>query len=206
MAAGDIIRLQFDQSIFGDQVQNILWYEVVTDDGGVDNEDAIADAFNLAVIPAWQPCVTNQLSMDCLGTQKMFPVPLSAFREKFLLAVGTAVGTALPIVTNALLQKFNPIISGRGRKGHVNITGISEDDSDEGRINSALNILLETLVTALTANLLSPGGGDYKPVWATFTKVAPIVVDGAVDWVRSVVLPRLSHIGTRKTPIRKLAP
>lgn len=206
MATGDVIRLQFDQSIFGDQIQNDLWYKVVADDLTDDNEDAIAQAFEASVIPAWQPVVTSELSMDCLGTQKVFPLPKTAFRERFLTAVGTAVGESLPIVATALIQKFNPLISGQGRKGHMSISGVSEADSEAGRIDSSLNILMDALVTALTANLTGGNGGDYNPVWATFTKIAPVVVDGSVDWLRSVVLPRLSHIGTRKTPIRKLAP
>ena len=206
MAAGDIILRQLDQSIFGDLIQNILWYEVVTDDTVKDNEDALAEQFEIDVIPKWQPCVTDELSLDCIGTQKVFPTPKTAFRELFLTAVGTAVGKAVPIVATALLQKFDPATSGTGKKGHMSISGISESDTDEGRIDASLNGLLFTLAAQLTANLITVNSGEYKPVWATFSKIAPIVVNGAVDWIKSVVMPRLSHIGSRKTPIRKLAP
>jgi len=206
MAVGDILLVQFDQSIFGDNIQNILWYEVVSDDIVDGNEDALAEQFELDVIPSWQPCVTAELSMDCIGTQKVFPTPKTAFRERFLTAVGTAVGEAIPIVATALIQKFDPTLSGTGRKGHVSISGISESDTEAGRIDSSLNSLLTSLAIKLVGNLTTLNSGEYKPVWATFTKVAPILVNGAVDWVKSVVMPRLSHIGSRKTPTRKLAP
>jgi len=206
MAIGDIIQVQFDQSIFGDNIQNQFYYEVVEDDISQDNEDAVAEQFEVDVLPSWQPCVTDELSMDCLGTQKVFPTPKTAFRERFLTLVGTAVGEAVPIVATALLQKFDPSVSGRGKKGHTSISGISEADTEKGRIDSSLNLLLNALAVKLVGNLVTPNSGIYKPVWAVFSVVAPIVITGAVDWVRTVVLPRLSHIGTRKTPIRKLAP
>ena len=203
MASGDIILVQLDQSIDSDNIQNIFYYEVVTDDTSKDNEDALAEQFEIDVIPAWQPVVTDALSLDCVGTQKVFPAPKTAFRELFLQAVGTAVGQAIPIVAAALLQKFDPSVSGRGKKGHTYVSGVSETETNEGRINPSLQTTLFALAGALTSNLVTVNAGEYKPVWATLTKVAPILVDGAVDWVRSVVMPRLAHIGTRKTPIRK---
>jgi len=203
MAAGDIILVQLDQSIDSDNIQNILWYEVVSDDTSKDNEDALAEQFEIDVIPLWQPCVTADLSLDCIGTQKVFPAPKTAFRELFLSALGTATGQAIPIVAAALLQKFDPAVSGRGKKGHTYISGVSESESNKGRITNALTALLFTLANKLTDNLITVNGGEYKPVWATFSKIAPILVDGAVDWIRSVVMPRIAHIGTRKTPIRK---
>jgi len=138
MAAGDIISVQFDQSIDGDTIQNIFYYVVDTDDGVKDNEDAVAEQFELDVIPDWQSVVTGDLSMDCLGTQKVFPEPKTAFRERFLSAVGTAAGQALPIVVAALLQKFEPSTSGRGKKGHTYISGVSENAVEKGRIDSGL--------------------------------------------------------------------
>jgi len=203
---GDIICLQFDQSIQSDVIHNTFYYKVEADSTTIDNEDAVADEFLAAVIPKWQPCVTADLSMDCLGTQKVFPTPLTAFREKFIDTLGTAVGTALPIVATALLQKFDPATSGKGKKGHSYISGVSEDDAEAGRISQSLVNKLVTLGLELTKNLTTVNDGIYSPVWATFSAIAPIVVDGSVDWIKTVVMPRLAHIGSRKTPIRKVAP
>lgn len=207
MAAGDIISLQLDQSIFGDQILNTFYYEVVTD--GPDpskNEDDLAAQFEIDVIPLWEPCVVADLSFDCIGTQKVFPVAeKTAFRELFLTAVGSAVGESIPIVATALLQKFNPAVTGQGKKGHVNISGISEADTELGRIDGSLNGRLFALADKLTENLITVGLAEFAPGWATFT-APPVKVDGIVKWLRTVVLPRLAHIGTRKTPIRKLAP
>lgn len=205
MAAGDILLAQLDQSIDSDNIQNIFWYEVDTDDTSKDNEDALAQQFEIDVIPAWQSAVTAQLSLDCIGTQKVFPGLKTAFRELFLQAVGTAAGQAIPIVAAALLQKFDPAVSGRGKKGHTYISGVSETEVNQGRITDALSSLLFNLAGTLTQNLLTVNSGVYKPVWATFAKTGPRVVDGAVDWVRSVVMPRLAHQSKRKTPIRKTA-
>jgi len=206
MAAGDLFRLQAVQSMDADIIQNNFYYVVDTDDGGPSNEQPMLDAFDAQVIPSWLPAVTGDLSIDCLSAQKVFPGLKRALIEKFITAVGTAVGQALPLPIAALIQKIDPALSGRGRKGHAFISGISEDNSADGRINGAQSSLLQTLLTSLNVSLTTPGGGIYNPVWATFTKVAPIVIDGFVDWTQGVVLPRLSHIGTRKTPIRKLAP
>jgi len=203
MAAGDILLCQFDQSIDGDNVQNVFYYVVDTDDSSKDNEDALAEQFEIDVIPTWQTVVTPDLSLDCLGTQKVFPQPKTAFRERFLTALGTAAGEALPIVVSALLQKFEPSTSGRGKKGHTYISGISEGNVAKGRIDSPLNLLLANLAVKLTADLFTPNAGVYKPAWAVFSAVAPKVITGFVDWTRSVVLPRVSHQAKRKTPIRK---
>jgi len=204
MAIGDIIQVDFDQSIDGDNIRNKFYYKVEADDTSKDNEDAVASEFEAAVLPKWQPVVTADLSMDCLGTQKVFPAPKTAFRELFLTLLGTAVGEALPIVATALLQKFDPAVSGRGKKGHTYISGVSADEVVDGRIKSALNGTLFSLANELSKNLTTINDGIYKPVWATFSAIAPIVVNGSVDWLRSVVMPRLAHIGSRKTPIRKL--
>jgi len=205
MAAGDLFRLKLVQSIDSDVIQNDFYYVVDTDDGSGANEEPMATQFDVDVIPDWITAVTADLSMDCISTQKVFPGARRALFEKFITAVGTAAGEAVPIVATALVQKIDPALSGRGRKGHSFISGISEDQVKDGRINAALSSLLQTLLSSLTANLVTPGGGIYNPVWATFTKVAPIVIDGFVDWTTGVVLPRLAHIGSRKTPIRKLS-
>jgi len=205
MAVGDLIKLNFVQSIFGDVIENNFYYKVEADDISNDNEDALADQFNTDVVPVWQPVVTADLSMDCIGTQKVLPTPLTAFRDKFINAVGTATGEALPIVVTALLQKFLPSLSGQGKKGHTFISGISEAQTAKGRILSSLQTSLIALAAKLNQTLTTPSSGEYNPVWATFSATPPRRVDGSVDWTKTVVLPRLSHISTRKTPIRKIA-
>jgi len=202
MAVNDVLRLNLDQSIDGDQIQNVFYYRVETDDGSGENADPLALQFEIDVIPDWQPVVTGDLSFDCIGTQKVFPDPKRAFRERFITALGTAAGQALPIVATALLQKFDSAVSGRGKKGHTFISGISENEVEKGNITSVLAGLLGPLATALTANLVTPGGGIYNPVWAIISG-APAAITGVVDWTKSVILPRIAHIGTRKTPVRK---
>jgi len=205
MAVGDIIQVQFDQSMDGDNIQNQFYYRVEADDDSGENEDPVALQFEVDVVPTWQPVVTPDLSMDCIGTQKVFPDPKTAFREKFITAVGTATGEAVPLVVAALLQKFEQNTSGRGKKGHTYISGISENDVAKGRINNALETGLIALASKLTQNLLSPANGIYNPVWAIISPLVPHIITGVVDWTKSVVLPRVSHQGKRKTPIRKIS-
>jgi len=203
MAVGDIIQVQFDQSMDGDTLQNQFYYRVEQDDDSGENEDPVALQFEIDVVPDWQPCVTADLSMDCLGTQKVFPEPKTAFRERFITAVGTAAGEALPLVVTALLQKFDQNTSGRGKKGHSYISGISETDVEKGRLDTTLQASLIALASKLTVNLLSPNNGVYNPVWAIIAPLAPRIITGFVDWTKSVVLPRVSHQSNRKTPVRK---
>ena len=205
MAVNDLLQLQLDCSMDGDTIQNQFYYVVEEDDQTDDNEDALAAAFETDVIGTWQPVVTADLSLDCLGTQKVFPEPKTAFRERFLTAVGTAAGAAMPLVVAALLQKFDPSVSGQGKKGHTYIAGISEAQVEKGRINSGLSLALGNLAVKLTQQLVGPNLGKYNPAWAIFSIAAPVVITGFVPWLRSVVLPRVSHQGKRKTPIRKLS-
>ena len=206
MAAGDIQQVKFVQSMDGDVIENQFFYKVDTDDGSGANEDPLALQFEIDVIPAWQPCVTADLSMDCLGTQRVFPIAnKTAFRDLFITALGTAVGEAMPLVVTALIQKFEQDTSGRGKKGHTYISGIPEDQSVKGRIGSVLQSNLIALASKLTQNLITPGGGIYNPVWAIISPLVPHIITGFVDWTRSVVLPRVSHQSKRKTPIRKFA-
>jgi len=202
MAVNDVLKLNLDQSIDGDQIQNDFYYRVETDDGSGENEDPLALQFEIDVIPDWQPVVTADLSFDCIGTQKVFPGAKRAFRERFITALGTAVGQALPIVATALIQKFDPAVSGTGKKGHTFISGISEDEVEKGNLTSVLAGIAAPLLTALTSNLVTPGGGIYNPVWAVITG-SPAAITSVVDWTKSILLPRIAHIGTRKTPVRK---
>lgn len=202
MPINDIISLSLVQSMDGDVIENQFFYVVEADDDGGNNEDKLAIQFEVDVLPAWQACVTDDLSMDCIGTQVVGPTAKTAFRDRFINVLGSAVGDALPLVATALLQKFDPAVTGRGKKGHTYISGVSESGVDKGRIDSPLEGNLILLGAALVAKLLTPANGIYRAVWAVAG--VPLITQ-TVDWVRTVALPRISHQSSRKTPIRKVS-
>ena len=98
MAAGDLLKLVVNQTMNSEKVQNVLYYEVKSDDTVEGNELALAGGFISAIIaPLWVPIVTLELSFDCVSVQKVFPDPVGpcmAIRK--YLCEFTACPSAMP--------------------------------------------------------------------------------------------------------------
>jgi len=204
MAVGDIHRLQMISSMDGDIMQNDLYYKTVVEPSSGTEENDLAEAFETTVVPQWILAVTGDVSLDCIRVQKVFPLPLRAVFDKFITAVGVAIGIAAPMAVAALIQKVNPALAGRGNKGRAFISGVAREEIQDGRITSLLEGLLIGLKGALTANITGPLSGEYNPVWATRSTVTPFPIIGSVDWSIGNVLPRVATQRRRKTPVRKI--
>ncbi len=204
MAVGDLIRVTVNQTLQASTVQNVLYYKIEIEDNSGDDINALALQFIADVItPVWQNVVSDELTFDCISVQKVFPLPIGAVQEFNVSLVGLNAGESLPAMDSALIQKFNPTQGGVGKKGRVYVAGILESQTNLGRVNAALAALLLLLANQFSGNLeVTPGGGEYEPVWAVRSSTTPFAITGFVEDLQWAPLPRIATQRRRRTPIR----
>jgi len=201
MAAGDLLRVNVNQSLQSSIVQNVLYYTVESDDPG-GNEQALFTELAADVLTPWSTAVTEDLSIDCVEIQKEFPAPLAVAQEFNVGFAGLRALQSLPAMDSGLIQKFNPTVTGVGKKGRVYIAGMAEDDQELGRFTVAGAVFLAIIQSALEVLLTSAGGGQYKPAWAVRDPNAPFSITGFVTDLVFKALPRFATIRNRRTPVR----
>lgn len=202
MASGDLLKLVVNQSLQSSVVQNVLYYEVITDAPSDPNEVELANVFTQSVIVAkWQPVVTTELGFECLQIQKEFPTPAAAVREFDVSLVGQKAPEALPAMNSVLFQKINNATAGVGRRGRIYVAGIPESDTKLGRIINDAKAALEDLAALFEEELAAPSSGVYKPAWATRDKTTPFAINGFVPIDVVTLLPRIATQRRRRTPI-----
>lgn len=203
MAAGDLLKLVVNQTMNSEIVQNVLYYEVISDDTSSSNEQAIADQFSLApMLATWEPLVVDEISFDCISTQKVFPTPIGAVLDTNVGRAGQKTSEGLPATDAALLQKFNPAVGGKGKKGRMYIAGLPKLDENLGRIENVPFAAWKLLAAQMALNLTTPGGGDYKPAWAVRNPLTPFEITGFVTDLVWNALPRIATQRRRRTPVR----
>jgi len=205
MAVGDLYQVSIGQRLYNDVVQNVLYYRVTTDTLVGPPEDDLGTVFISDVLPPWEASVTQDVKFDCLQIQKVSPAPLRNSFDTFLTAVGDVVGQALPARNCALIQKFNPAVTGKGKKGRVYISGIDETEESEGRLRVAAAALLTTFANKLITTLTGANSGVFEPVWVTRSATAPFGVTGFVAWTNFLVLPIMASQKRRVTPVNSFA-
>jgi len=206
MAIGDLIRVDVNQSLQSSQVQNVIYYLVAASDAGVPDVEVVADLFISDVLPAWAVNVSADVMFECIFTQKVFPLPIGARQERAVVFQGGVAGESLPAMNAGLIQKSNPAVPGRGKKGRIYIPGWNEADQELGRLEIAAFGRLQSISTVLDDTLSSAGGGAYDPAWAIRNPAAPFEVTGFVEAVDWTALPRLATQRRRRTPVRSVAP
>ena len=201
MAAGDLIKLVNNQNLYSENIQNVLYYKVITDDTVNDNESALATEFFNEIFPVWTNAVVQAVNFTCIQTQKVFPTPVGSTFDRIGAATGSIVGQGLPATDSALIRKFNPSVGGVGRKGRVFIAGVPEAEANLGRITVGYRSTLDSLALELIQVIVSPNSGQYLPVWAVRDKLPPFDIDDSVDWTNFTVMPRIATQRRRRTPI-----
>lgn len=204
---GDLLKLvQNTTQDSASQIQNVLYYEVIQEDPGLSDEVALASQYPFVVVPTWQAAVNEQTRFDCFSVQKVFPLPAT---QIFLTAQGfdgtRPAGETLPATVAALIRKVASGIGGTGKSGRLYIAGILKDDSLEGRLQTPIKLLLESLANVLDDNLITTGGGDFSPAWAVRSPTTPFPIVGIQRWDFGTVLPRLANQRRRRTPIISFA-
>jgi len=206
MAVGDILQLTIGQRLFEDVVQNVLYYRTDVEPGSTEEEADLVAGFLASVIPSWQASVVDQVEFDCIQSQKVSPDPVRNSFDSFLNLTGDGTGTSLPSRNCALIQKFNPAVSGKGKKGRVYISGIDELEEKQGRLTVALKVLLDTLGQELIDEVVGPDSGIYKPVWVTRNPADPSEITGFVSWTNFLVKPIMASQKRRVTPVNSFVP
>ena len=201
MAIGDVIKLVNNSVLYSENVQNVLYYKVLADDGSDDNEVALANEFFSEVLSAWVGAVVEAVEFTCIQTQKVFPLPVGSTFDRFVTAAGTQVGQGLPATDAGLIRKFNPAVGGVGRKGRVYLAGMPEAQVNLGRITGIQKTTMESVGLELIQTIISATGGQYLPVWATRDATTPFAINGSVDWTNFTVMPRIATQRRRRTPI-----
>jgi len=206
MALGDILRLVVNSTLYSENVQNCLYYLVTADDEGPGNETAVAQQFFTTVIPFWQSAVVDAVEFTCIQTQKVFPAPNGSTFDRIESVTGNLTGQGLPATDSGLIRKFNPAVSGIGRKGRVYVAGMPEANTNLGRITVLQGDLLEELAEELVKVLGSAANGLYQPVWAVRDTLPPFPIEGSVSWLNFTIMPRIATQRRRRTPIVGFSP
>ncbi len=202
MAIGDLIRVTVNQDLQSSQIQNVLYYEVLEDNTSVGNEVALGTIFASNVIASqWAPIVVPAVQFTCLQVQKVFPLPIGAVRDIQVALPGTKIGESLPAMDSALIQKFNPAVGGKGKKGRVYIAGFPESDQEFGRIKATAFVELGDLAQGLQLVLETTPDGDFRPAWAVKSTTSPFPIVSFVEATNFVALPRFATQRRRRTPI-----
>jgi len=205
MAVGDIYQVSVGQRLFNDLVQNVLYYETVVDPGAGPAEEDLVTAFIGDVLPTWLLAVTFDVKFQCIQVQKVSPEPIRNSFDTFLTSVGAQGDPTLPGRNCGLIQKFNPAVTGKGKKGRLYISGIAEVKQEFGRLEGAQETLLTNLGIKLIASLTGPNSGEFQPVWVTRSATAPFGITGKVLWTNFLVKPIMASQKRRVTPVNSFA-
>jgi len=196
---GDVHHLIIQGTTAASKWQMSFYYEIETDDTDpLDNDNAIINGWFTGPGGELIPIMTDQCTIDCGISSKVFPLPLgNTFIVPFSAAVGTAVGESLPATDAAIITTLSAT-AGRQTRGRKFIPGISEDECNQGGILNSLRVKLIALGDELDQAIVI-GAGSAKPVIAHRDPISPHNVLSRVDIVTCVVRPRTGTQRSRRT-------
>jgi len=199
MATGDVHHLVIQGTTAASKWQMSFYYEIETDDTDpMDNDNGIINGWFTGPGGELIPIMTDQCSIDCGISSKVFPLPLgNTYIVPFAGAAGTAVGESLP-ATDAAIITLLSATAGRQTRGRKFIPGISEDECNQGGILDSLRVKLIALADEFEGQL-TIGAGSAKPVIAHRDPDTPFNVISRVDIVDCVVRPRTGTQRSRRT-------
>jgi len=119
--------------------------------------------------------------------------------------VGDQGQPTLPARNCGLIQTFNPAVTGKGKKGRLYVSGISETQQEFGRLEGTEAAFLTTLANTLIDVLVGPNAGEFQPVWVTRNPADPTEITGKVVWTNFLVKPIMASQKRRVTPINSFA-
>lgn len=164
MAVGDKLRLTSQGSLYGVSCFNLFNYVVVGDSGGVTNKQAVVEAFEADVLPAWKASVSSDFIFHCLVGELLGPGPAAPYAKALPPGtIGELTSPALPAnrVMCVSLYSANTTRNGRGRKY---LSGIPIADEEDNALSTSIFNLLQVLGDAVAANLTGAAAFDATPV------------------------------------------
>jgi len=200
MAAGDLIKLVVNQTLQNSVVQNVLYYDTVTDPpSGSAAQDCAEQFLNLVITTSWLQTISDELTVDCISAQKVFPTPIEALLEVDVSLTGQKTGESLPAMDSVLFQKVNLLTAGVGKRGRIYLAGLPEIDTKQGRVANDAKPALEALALSFQEELALPARGVFTPHWATRDPVTPFAINGSVKVDVVTLLPRIATQRRRRT-------
>jgi len=176
MATVDVIEIKDIQTLAGQELMNVYFYEVLQP--GLTLED-YSDAFLADVMPAIRDAQTNDLVHTQLDVRSIYSP--SATYTVFHTLPGTRFGTDHETLPRH--DAFSFTLSGEDnstRPGGKRLAGVAEDDQADGVISGTLATILGAIADAFVASLTAGGLADaMRP---TIVKRVIEVVEGVTRY------------------------
>jgi len=162
-----------------------FWYrETVQWDQADFGTQALAEAWNLSVLPSLRAIVADDFSIPSIVVRKHWSNPEPKYIEQPLAGVGLRPGPALP-ANNAVVISIAQGTFPSKSNGRVYVPGVPEPDTTLGTIDAGYAALVQTLLTVLIAGIdeESPGNGHWE--LGVLSRLILEEGEGPPDWVNS---------------------
>jgi hypothetical protein len=202
MAVGDILEVDWLQSVRGQPAMNVLHYEETEAPGAaIDAAANLGDGFLTVVANVLKDQLSEDWRTDGVYVHRVAPepgIPSSNIVAAAEAIVGQIASEAIPTTSAAVITKLTTA-GGRSGRGRLYLFGVPETFQDAGQLTTSAIIDIETVLTAFVAVVNGPGGdGAWKPVVFS-RKSSPTPVN---DWIRWLLKPNLGTIRNRRSPAR----
>jgi len=199
MAVDDIIHLEVQGSLNAGLWQQSYFYKITADAADpLTNEVDVAKGWLSQVESEFLLAVSEELTIDCATTQRVFPVPVgNTFITPYPGNKGGLTGESLPATVAAIVTMLTAV-TGRQTRGRKYFPGIRELDQQGGRIKATQIVLLTSVAEELT-NAISEGDMTADPVIAHRDPMTPFNVLSSEVITQFTVRPRLGNQRRRKT-------
>jgi len=205
MAINDILKVNINQRMFEAVVQNVLYWKVDSSDDNLTDQKALELAFISDLLPSWRAMQGNDLMINCMEIQKVFPGEAGAVFEMELNTTGALTGQLLPATNAALFKKINLVTGGVGKTGRIYIAGIRELDQNMGRVTDDEFALMQQFADTFESALTNPTNFSASPVWAVRNPLPPREIISTLSVDTLTPLPRIATQRRRRTPIRMVS-
>jgi len=166
MAVGDAYRLSVEAVLAGQQIVNVLYYQVTADPTLSASAQALINQFAGQVFPVWKAATHDQYRFNLYRCTRVQPAgPATVIQDFPLNTFGdrpAAGDIALPPNVSASATKRTNL-SGRWARGRIQFAGALATDVTLGEWENAYLTLLDNLTDALQA-ALSNGVEEWIPI------------------------------------------
>jgi len=202
MAVDDVHHLVMQGSLDEQLWQQSFYYKLTIEAADpIDNDKDLIDGWLQTVGPSFKAATSEEMTIDCGTSQKVFPLPLgNTILVPFAGENGDLTGESLPATVAAIITTLTAGATAQTR-GRKYVPGIRELDQAQGRIVAIELALLVSLGTAYE-NTLTPQAPSLLraiPVIAHRRKTTPRDVLSTADINDTIARPRLGNQRRRRT-------
>lgn len=164
MPQGDIYKLTFVQSVNSTRVTNVYHFEQTQPDGTADDQrDALAEAFETAIAAAYEAALAPGWEGLCYEISQVGITGQQFFRVLYGLGPGQQAGETINAAAVALISLHRET-GGRGKVGHVYITGFPEDYEWRNNLTQDGLTAIDTIGDAIAKEITAQGTGFWAGV------------------------------------------